>query len=133
MIHLDSSVLVDALTGPKRSEPRLRQLIQEGERMLLSSLVVFEWRRGPRTSEEIADQEALFPASRSIPFGSEEALAAADLYRKLKRARGREVDIAIAACAIAQDSLLWTLNPADFSGIPNLKLLPAGLPPQRRR
>ena len=133
MIHLDSSVLVDALTGPKRSEPRLRQLIQEGERMLLSSLVVFEWRRGPHTSDEMADQEALFPASQSIPFGSEEALVAADLYRKIKRARGREIDIAIAACAIAQDALLWTLNPADFSDIPNLKLLPAGSPPQRRR
>jgi len=125
MIHLDSSVLVDALTGPKRSEPRLRQLIQEGERMHLSSLVVFEWRRGPRTPEEIADQEALFPALQSIPFGSAEALVAADLYRKVKRARGREIDIAIAACAIVQDAQLWTLNPADFRDVPNLKLLPS--------
>jgi len=133
MIHLDSSVLIDALTGPKRLEPRLRQVIQEGERMLLSSLVVFEWRHGPRTSEEIADQEALFPASQSVPFGSEEALVAADLYRQIKRARGREIDIAIAACAIAQDAPLWTLNPADFSHIPNLKLLPAGSPPPRRK
>ena len=124
MIHLDSSVLVDALTGPKRSEPRLRQLIQEGERMQLSSLVVFEWRRGPRTPEEIADQEALFPVSHSIPFESAEALVAADLYRKVKRGRGREIDIAIAACAITQNAQLWTLNPADFRDVPNLKLLP---------
>jgi predicted nucleic acid-binding protein len=127
MIHLDSSVLVDALTGPKRSEPRLRQLIQEGERMHLSSLVVFEWRRGPRTPEEIADQEALFPASQSVPFGSAEALVAADLYRKVKRARGREIDISIAACAIVQGAQLWTLNPADFRDVPNLKLLPPAI------
>src|SRR5439155_6120895 len=107
MIHLDSSVLIDALTGPRRSQPRLRQLIQEGERIVLSSVVVFEWRRGPRTREEIADQEALFPASDSVPFGPAEALAAADCYRKVKRARGREIDIAIAACAVVHSAHLW--------------------------
>jgi predicted nucleic acid-binding protein len=125
MIHLDSSVLVDALTGPKRSAPRLRQLIHNSERMHFSSFVLFEWRRGPRTPEEIADQEALFPASHSVPFGSAEALVAADVYRKIKHPRGREIDIAIAACAITQDAQLWTLNPADFKDIPNLKLLPS--------
>ena len=123
MIHLDSSVLIDTLTGPKRSEPRLRQLIQEGERLLLSSIALFEWRRGPRTSEEIEDQEALFPTSQSIPFGPDEALVAADSYRKVKRPRGREVDLAIAACAIIHNAQLWTLNPSDFKDIPGLNLL----------
>lgn len=123
MIHLDSSVVIDALTGPRRSAPRMRQLIQDGERIMLSSLVVFEWLRGPRTPEEIADQEALFPASESIPFGPAEALAAASSYRKIKRPRGREMDIAIGACAIVHNAQLWTLNPADFKDIPNLKLL----------
>ena len=123
MIHLDTSVLIDALTGPRRSGPRLRQLVEDGERLTLSSIVLFEWRRGPRTQEEIADQEALFPAAESIPFGSTEGLAAANLYRKLKRARGREIDIVIAACAVVHNAQLWTLNPADFKDIPDLKLL----------
>ncbi len=123
MIHLDTSVLINALTGPKLSEPTLRQLIKMGERMLVSSIVVFEWRRGPRTPDEIADQEALFPAEASLPFTSVEALVAADTYRQIKRARGREIDIAIAACAIVHGAQLWTLNPADFKDIPNLKLL----------
>lgn len=125
MIHLDTSVLIDALTGPKRSAPRLRELIQEGERLCLSAIAVFEWRRGSRSPEEIADQEALFPAVESIPFGSAEALVAADSYRKISRARGREIDIAIAACAIVHNAQLWTLNPADFKDIPNLKLVPS--------
>lgn len=125
MIHLDSSVLIDALTGPKRSGLRLRQLIQEGERIFLSSVVVFEWRRGPRTPEEIADQEALFPTLESISFGPAEALIAAKSYKSIRGARGREIDIAIAACAIVHDARLWTLNPADFKDIPDLKLLPA--------
>jgi predicted nucleic acid-binding protein len=125
MIHLDTSALIDALTGPRRSEPRLRRLIEQGERLSVSSIVVFEWRRGPRTTEEIADQEDLFPTSDSVSFGAAEALAAAEAYRKVKRPRGREIDIAIGACAIVNGASLWTLNPADFKDIPNLKLLPA--------
>ena len=123
MTHLDTSALIDALTGPKRSEPRLRQLIETGERVFLSALVVFEWRRGPRSAAEIADQEALFPPDEAVAFGLIEARLAADLYKQVKRARGREIDIAIAACAIAHDSRLWTINPSDFKDIPALKLL----------
>jgi|SRR5688572_2737273 len=125
MIHLDTSVVIDALTGPKRSGPRLRQLILDGERIFLSSLVLFEWRRGPRTPQEIADQEALFPTADSVLFGPDEALTAADTYLKIRRPRGRELDIAIAACAIVDNAALWTLNPSDFKDIPNLKLLPS--------
>lgn len=123
MIHLDTSVLIDALTGPRRSAPRMRELIHEGERMMFSSLVAFEWLRGPRTPEEIADQEALFPVLESVPFGSEEALVAAAAYRKVKRPRGREIDLAIAACAIVHNAQLWTLNLGDYRDIPNLKLV----------
>jgi predicted nucleic acid-binding protein len=125
MIHLDSSVLIDALTGPRRSAPRLRRLIEEGERILLTSMVVFEWCRGPRTPEELEDQEALFPTADSIAFGPAEALMASDSYRRVNRARGREIDIAIAACAIVHGAELWTLNPRDFQDIPNLKVLPS--------
>lgn len=125
MIHLDSSALIDALTGARRSARRLRQLIDGGERLALSALVLFEWRRGPRIPEEIADQEALFPSADAVSFGSAEAVLAAGLYRKLTRPRGREIDVAIAACALAHESQLWTLNPADFRDIPDLKLLHA--------
>ena len=109
MIHLDTSTLIDALTD-------------EG-RMALSSIVIFEWQRGPRSAEEIDDQEALFPTSDCVAFGPVEAVIAAGTYRHVKRPRGREIDIAIAACAIAQDAVFWTLNPRDFSDIPDLNLL----------
>jgi predicted nucleic acid-binding protein len=123
MIHLDTSVLIDAFSGGKRLAPRLRQLLHDGERVSLSTLALFEWRRGPRVSEQIEAQEALFPSTEAISFGSAEAIVAADLYKKVKRPRGREIDIAIAACAIAHDAQLWTVNPADFKDIPTLKLL----------
>jgi predicted nucleic acid-binding protein len=123
MTHLDTSALIDALTGPKRSAPRLRQLIESGERIFLSTLVLLEWRRGPRSPMEISDQETLFPSAEAVPFGPTEALLAANLYKTIKRPRGREIDIAIAACAITHGSMLWTINFGDFKDIPNLKLV----------
>jgi len=123
MIHLDTSVLIDALGGKKRLAPRLRYLLDTGERIYLSTLVLFEWRRGPRIPEQVDAQEALFPSTDAVPFGPAESLVAEDVYRKVKRARGREIDIAIAACAIAHNAELWTVNPDDFKDIPDLKLL----------
>ncbi len=123
MILIDTSALIDSVTGSGRSARRLRELVLEGNRIRLTTLVLFEWRRGPRLPDEIADQEALFPSEDAIPFGIAEALLAAELYRKLKRPRGREIDLAIAACAISHDAQLWTLNPEDFKDIPTLRLL----------
>jgi predicted nucleic acid-binding protein len=123
MIHLDTSVVIDALTGPRRSAPALRALIERGERLTFSSIVLYEWRRGPRRAEELRAQEALFPGDDSIAFGAAEALQAAELYRKVRRPRGREIDLAIAACALTQDAALWTLNPSDFADIPGLELV----------
>ncbi len=55
-------------------------------------------------------------------FGPDDAATAADLYRTIRRPRGREVDLAIAACAITRDACLWTLNRDDFKDIPGLKV-----------
>jgi predicted nucleic acid-binding protein len=123
VIHLDTSVLVDALTGPRRSAPRLRELIHQGERVGLSTLVLYEWLRGPRIREELRAQEALFPAAQAIPFGEREAALAADAYRKMRRPRGREIDLAIGACAVVHHAALWTLNRADFADIIGLSLV----------
>lgn len=122
MIVLDTSVLVDALCGDMNSEPAIRAALIRSEQLLLPSLVLFEWLRGPRRERELQTQEALLPSDRALPFGSEEAAEAARLYRGLPRARGREVDLAIAACAITWDAELWTLNLGDFADIPGLKV-----------
>ena len=94
----------------------------EGERIVLPALVLYEWLRGPRTSQELAAQEALFPAKSAIPFGTEEAMVSADLYRAMTRARSREIDLAIAACALVREAWLWTLNPTDFKDVPGIQL-----------
>jgi predicted nucleic acid-binding protein len=122
VILLDTSVLIDSLTADQVLLPNLRAVIARGEPIKLPSLVIYEWLRGPRTRDEIIEQEDLFPASRAIMFGPKEAALSADLYRSVRRARSREIDIAIAACAIVNEAQLWTLNQADFVDIPGLRL-----------
>jgi predicted nucleic acid-binding protein len=123
MIHLDTCVLIDVLGGHRALAPRLRQLLERGERISFSSLVLFEWRRGPRMIEQIEAQESLFPSSEAVAFEAADAIRASEIYRRLKRPRGREVDIAIAACAITHDAKLWTLNTPDFEDIPDVQLM----------
>ncbi len=123
MTVLDTSVLIDSLCGPKRSASALRAAIEQGQRILIPSLVLYEWLRGPRLPSEVAAQEALFPSDTAVAFGPREASLSAELYRSLRRPRGREIDLAIAACAIARDAGLWTLNKVDFKDIPRIRLV----------
>ena len=122
MIHLDTSVLVDALAGTRRSARALRRVVQQGERITISTLVLYEWLRGPRVEAELADQEELLPADHAVLFGHREAARAAQLYRTVPRARGREFDLAVAACALVHEASLWTLNHGDFRDVPGLTL-----------
>jgi predicted nucleic acid-binding protein len=122
-VHLDTCALVDALTGPRRSLDALIALAEEGHRLTLSTIVLYEWLRGPRSRPELAVQEDLFPRTRAVPFGADQAAVAAKLYASVSRSRGREIDLAIAACALHDGAALWTLNRADFRDVPDLKLI----------
>ncbi len=122
-IHLDTSALIDALTGPRRSLERLSAFVAEGHRVILSTIVLYEWLRGPRTTAELQVQEEMFSRRAAVPFDAEAAAQAAMLYRQAPRPRGREVDLAVAACALAQDAALWTLNCDDFGDLPGLELM----------
>lgn len=123
IVHLDTSALVDALTGPRRSLDALIGMTDQGHRTVLSTIVLYEWLRGPRTRADLAAQEALFPSEQAVVFGPAEAAMAARLYRTVPRPRGREIDLAVAASVIANGASLWTLNPDDFRDIPGLGLV----------
>jgi predicted nucleic acid-binding protein len=123
VIFLDTSVLVECFTGSQQLLDSFRALIKQNERLAIPSVVLHEWLRGPRFLEELNLQEATFPKASIVPFGAEEAVIGARLYKSVRKARGREIDLMIAACAIRHDAELWTLNVADFKDIPGLRLL----------
>ena len=127
-IHLDTSALVGALAGPRDAFDRLRTLIDEGHRVRLSTIVLYEWLRGPRTATELRVQEDLFPRDQAVPFDAEAAVQAAALYARLPRPRSRDLDLAIAACALVGDASLWTLNADDFDDVPGLRLAQESAP-----
>jgi predicted nucleic acid-binding protein len=122
VILVDTSVLVGALTGARSFAGTLESIIDRGYPLGLCAPVLYEWRRGPRVDRELAIQEALLPSDVAWPFGPAEVLLAADLYRRLRRGRQRELDFAIAACALTRAAALWTLNARDFADIPELTL-----------
>jgi len=125
LIHLDTSVLVDAFTGERRSLARLRAATAKGDVVSISSIVLYEWLRGPRTEDEKQAVDAFFELDQVAVFGRREAERAAGLHRRVKGARQRQADLAIAACAIEGSASLWTLNRSDFDDVPGLMLFGA--------
>lgn len=123
MIVIDTSALIDCLTGSRKSAPRLSQLIAAGERILLPTPVLYEWLRGPRVQQELRNCEDLFPDDQITAFGVQEARVAARLYQTVHSPRRREIDLAIAAVAITYDAALWTLNHHDFRDIKEISLI----------
>ena len=113
------------MTGDRRLLAPFTHLLERGERFGICTVALYEWLRGPRLPVELSMQEAFLPSDAALPFEAEDARISADLYRLLPRARSREADIAIAACAIRHNAELWTLNRADFAGIPRLRLYKA--------
>jgi predicted nucleic acid-binding protein len=124
LVHLDTSVLVDAFTGSRRSLAAVRTATARGDSLTFSTIVLFEWLRGPRTDAETSAVTAFFAGDLPAAFGVGEAEGAAALYRQVKGARQRHADLAIAACAIQQGAALWTFTPADFEDVPGLNLYP---------
>jgi predicted nucleic acid-binding protein len=123
IVHLDTSALVGALAGSRPEFERLAGLLADGHRLTVSTIALYEWVRGPRSAAELDVQNALMPPEQVCPFGVEDAALAARLYQSLRRPRSRDLDLAIAACAMVQQATLWTLNRKDFDDIPGLRLL----------
>jgi predicted nucleic acid-binding protein len=115
--------VVDGLARDRPLLPKIVQMLDQGERLVLCTIVLYEWLRGPRIPEELEAQETLFPSDAALPFETADARISSEIYRAVSRARAREADIAIAACAIRRDAELWTLNRADFADIPRLRLV----------
>ena len=122
LIHLDTSVLVDAFTGPRRALAHVAAATSAGHVIAFCALVQYEWLRGSRAPEEDEAVRHFFGDDAVVAFGDREAETAAALYRRVKRARQRRADLVIAACALERNARLWTLNEPDFADVPGLTL-----------
>ena len=122
LIHLDTSVLVDAFTGSRRALAHVASATSAGHVIAFCALVQYEWLRGPRASGEDEAVRRFFGDDAIVAFGSREAETAAALYPRVKRARQRQADLAIAACALECNAQLWTLHEPDFADVPGLNL-----------
>ena len=122
-VHLDTSALVGAFAGSRPEIERLTSLLAGGHRLSLSTVALYEWLRGPRTAAEIDIQTSLVSPQSVCTFGANEAAVAARLYQSVRRPRGRDLDLAIAACALVHGAALWTANRKDFDDIPGLELI----------
>lgn len=125
LIHLDTSLLIDAFTGSRRSLAAVRTATTRGDAITFSTIVLYEWLRGPRTDVETSAVATFVAGDLLAVFGVREAERAAALYRRVRGARQRQADLAIAACAIQHGAVLWTLNPVDFEDVPGLTLYSA--------
>jgi predicted nucleic acid-binding protein len=122
LIHLDTSALVDAFTGTRRSMPALRRATTRGDVTTFSTLVLYEWLRGPRTADERDAVDQFFAQDELVAFRPRDAERAAALFRQVRGALQRQADLAIAACALDHGAALWTLNRDDFDDVPGLTL-----------
>ena len=122
LIHLDTSVLVDAFTGSRRSLGKVVSATRDGHVLAFCAVVQYEWLRGPRTEDEEGAVHRFFGPDSIVAFGDREAQTAAGIYRRVKHARTRQADLAVAACALEHNARLWTLNEHDFTDVPGLTL-----------
>ena len=123
-MHLDTDFLVKAVSARGQERERLIELVSGDTPVGMSAIAWYEFTRGPRTPEQLALASLVVEEDDVAPFDAMIALAAAETFRRLGAPRKRANDIAIGTTAAAAGATLWTLNRADFDGIPGLELGP---------
>ena len=112
MICLDTNYLILGLVEGSRESQELSGWVRAGERLVAPALVWFEFLCGPITAAQTKTMRAF--VQELLPFGEEQAVAAAELFNAAGRKRSTRVDAMIAATAIASGAALATNNQPDF-------------------
>jgi predicted nucleic acid-binding protein len=124
--HLDTDVLVYACArgGPERVQ--LLELLEAGAPIAMSAWAWYEFRRGPRTPEQLAAASMLLGEGGIVPLSGDIAETAAEIFRSLGSPRRRAADIVIGATAKVCEATLLSRNAGDFVGIVGLDLRVVG-------
>ncbi len=120
MIHLDTSFLIRALVPGSREDVHLRGWLARETPLAMSAVAWAEFLCGPLAAHDLSLAAAV--VGEAVPLTADHAAQAAALFNATGRKRGTFVDCLIAAAAIQEDAALATANPADFKGMPGVKL-----------
>ena len=112
MIHLDTNFMILALVRESPQDRKLREWLQRGEALAMSTIAWAELLCGPLTVELL--EVATRFVSERVPFLEEDAQLAARLFNDSGRRRGSFVDCMIAATALRVTATLATTNVDDF-------------------
>jgi predicted nucleic acid-binding protein len=120
VIQLDTSFAIRALAAGSAEDLRLRKWLASREAIRISAIAWAELLCGPIDPGQRRLAQRFLGAP--IPFGAEDAEAAARLFNLSGRRRGTLSDCMVAAVALRLDAPLATANPRDFR-----RFEPAGL------
>lgn len=123
-VHLDTDFLVKAASVAGEERERLFALLGTDIPVGMSAVAWYEFARGPRTPEQLAVASLVIEEDDIVSFDAAAALEAAETFRRLGSPRRRANDIAIGTLAALCGAVLWTLNPNDFAGVPELDVGP---------
>lgn len=112
MIHLDTSFLIRALAPGSSEDRKLRNWIEAGESLVISTIAWAEFLCGPLSETELALATQVI--GESSDFMREHAAIAARLFNDTGRRRGTLVDCMIAAMALFEGASIATANETDF-------------------
>ncbi|MCF2488189.1 type II toxin-antitoxin system VapC family toxin [Dyadobacter sp. CY347] len=124
ILMIDTCVLIDYFRKKDKSNSKLVQIADRFEQIAISSITEFEIYTGATPDQRSFRKSMLFEVL-VISFDSSAAHYAAEIQQDLKRRRYAidKADLFIAATAIANDTLFYTLNRKHFDKISELDLL----------
>lgn len=125
MVILDTSVIIDHLRQTEVKQTHLMKIAKKvtKENLAISVVTVQELYEGKSTKDKRKEEYLLATITplKILPYTYEVAQLAGEIARDLKRPI-EFADAAIAATAIVNGAVLFTLNKKDFRGIKNLEM-----------
>ena len=125
MWHLDTNIVIAYLNGNTDVATKLKEYLPE---VAISSLVLAELLYGARASTRVTENVERVRQFLRIVNVADFDQASADAYSRIRftlKQKGRptgEVDMLIAAIAIANDAILVTHNIKHFANIDDLRI-----------
>lgn len=117
-LHVDTSFLIRAFIPESPEIELLRKWLTAGRKPMMSSIAWAEFLCGPLSAKHL--EKASLIVTEHLPFTTEEATLAAELFNSAGRKRRLFRDCMIAATALRQGAELATANRVDFErlGVP---------------